>query len=267
MNDELKTKEYLKTLEQITLADSTRVRMREELLSHARFHIVPPTDISIKSPFNWLLLRTSQMAAVFLLVCGVGAAVYFGGGNENSSSIAIDENGNESDATETLATTTDESENPTFLVIAPQTSDTSPVPITEESADSPMSRQAMMKESADTAQDEAVMVTMLSQGEMNIEEYRADILLREQTYRSLVTKYKNEVGTKFFNEVLGKLDAVASVLDSAKQKEDTDARGQLDAAMTTIGEIESSLSLLGIVTVENGVIVDVDFNSNTETSE
>lgn len=259
MNDELKTKEYLKTLEQITLSDSARVRMREELVSHARFHTATAPDILIKSPFNWLLLRTSQTAFAFLLLCGIGVAVYGVGGREEVSPIAMNKGAQQATSTDSASATSSESEEGTLVVVAESVSDSTVFDRAEESQDSSLSRDAMMKESADMAQDEAMMITMRSEAEINIEDYQRDIILRERTYRALVTKYQGEIGTDTIAELTAKLDTIAKLLKDTESKEEDDARPLLDSAMSITGEIESTLSLLGTVTVENGVIIAIDF--------
>ena len=264
MNDELKTKEYLQSLENITLADSSRQRIRAELQTHVRFHSKHVSDIPIKSPFNWLLLRTSQVAFAIVLVCGVGAAFYLTGTDKQSGQLAMDETVTSSDTTQASSTVeAPKTENPDVLAVAPVSSGDSLFEVQPESAD-PATARLMAKESADTASDEAMMSTMVSQGEMNIDDYRADVILREQAYRSLIKKYEIEIGAKTTAELTQKLNTIATLLKNAEGKEEAESRALLDKAMIAAGEIESALSLLGTVTVENGVIVAIEFAAEAQ---
>lgn len=261
MNDELKTKEYLKSIGSIKLSDSSRLRMREELLAHARFYTVQEKATPVKSPFMWLLLKPVQAAFAFVLVLGTGAAMYLGGTNPQGEPLAT----NEAPFIEESVTPvpTEESENSEEtsgdkFAMAPRNT---PSPSTNESAGifNDNARSIAMKESADVVSDETMMTIMLSQGEMNIDDYRADIMLREKTYRALITRYEKEIGTDTTAEFITKLNTIATLLKDAEGKEDVEARPLLDKAMTYVGEIESTLSLLGTVTVEEGVIIKIDF--------
>ena len=262
MNDELKTKEYLKSLGSLTLADSSRLRIREELQSFAQFHTATNVVQPVKSPFSWLLLKPVQAAFAFVLVLGAGTALYLGeDGTYNTPSIAtIDSPATESEsATSSPNPETEPTEETPKLAVAPVKISNPPNTPTESTQQESLMRTAAKEESADMASDEMMMTTMLSQGDMNIDEYRADIVLREKTYRALIKKYETELGADTTAELTKKLDTVATLLKDAEGKEEVEARSQLDIALSTTGEIETTLSLLGTVTVENGVIIDIDF--------
>ncbi len=262
MNDELKTKEYLKSIESIKLADSSRLRMREELLAHARFHTVKEEEAPIKSPFSWLFLKPVQAAFAFMFVLGAGTVMYLGGTTPHEAPLATSEAPSIQDSDAPVPAP--ESENP-------ETIDTDKLAIVPPSVSNPSvmngdavfyddsARSIAMKESADVASDESMMTTMLSQGEMNIDDYKADIVLREKMYRALIAQYEKEIGVETSIELKTKLNTTATLLKDAEGKEDTEARPLLDKAMTYLGEIESTLSLLGTVTVEEGVIVGIGF--------
>lgn len=261
MNDELKTKEYLKSIESIKLADSSRLRMREELLAHARFYTVQEKATPVKSPFMWLLLKPVQAAFAFVLVLGTGAVMYLGGTNPQGEPLATNEASLIEESTAPVPAPKSENSEETSgdrLAMIPQNA---PSPSTIESAATfnDSARSVAMKESADVVSDETMMTTMLSQGEMNIEDYRADIVLREKTYRALITKYEKEIGVDTTAELITKLNTTATLLKDAEGKEATEARPLLDKAMTYVGEIESTLSLLGTVTVDDGLITKIDF--------
>ena len=262
MNDELKTKEYLKSLESITLADSSRLRMREELRSFAQFHTAAEVPSPVKSSFSWLLLKPVQAAFAFVLVLGVGTAVYLSeDGTYDTPSVAtIDSPLSESEsATSSSHEETQTKEESTKLAVAPAQMSNPPTTPTESAPQENFMQSAANQESADMASDEMVMTTMLSQGEMNIDNYRADIVIREKTYRTLISTYEKEISSETATELIDKLNRVATLLKNAEGKDDEEVRPLLDTAMIVTGEIEATLSLLGEVTIENGVITDITF--------
>jgi hypothetical protein len=261
MNDELKTKEYLRSLESLTLADSSRLRMREELRSFAQFHTTAKIAAPIKSPFSWLLLKPVQAAFAFVLVLGAGTALYLGeDGTYNTPTVATIESPiiDGQSTTSPSETETRQAEESPQLAVAPEAGANPPDSPAETVSQDITMRSAAKQESADMTSDGMMMTTMVSQGEMNIDEFKADIVLREKTYRALIKKYETELGVDTTAELTKKLNTVASLLKDAEGKEETEARSLLDIALSTTGEIESTLSLLGTVTVENGVIIDID---------
>lgn len=211
----------------------------------------------------WLVMKPVQAAFAFVLVLGAGTAMYLGGNGEYSAPLATTETPTTSEAVTVPTPESEKAEEASGdkLAIAPQNTTNPSVNDNDAAFSNDNARSMVMKESADMASDESMMTTMLSQGEMDINDYRSYIVLRQKTYRALITKYEKEIGKDATTELTAKLDTVATLLKDAESKEDLEARPLLDKAMTTIGEVESNLSLLGTVTIEEGVIVDIDFGS------
>lgn len=267
MTDELQTKEYLKKLEHLKLADSSRLRMREDLLAHARFHAVSesPTPKAVPSPFFNFFMRPASVA--FAMVLLVGTTTFYLNKDKTTELAVVDDT---NQPTEKGSTTTEDSD--TAPADSKKGSETqvptlaTNTPVPDSQTDSSVAMNSRAKSapspeaaSSDMASDEAVMTTMLSQDEINIEDYRTDIVLREKTYRALITKHEKEIGGDNTTELINRLNTIATILKDAERKEDTEARVLLDKAMTYVGEVESTLSLLGTVTVEEGVIIKIDF--------
>lgn len=261
MNDELKTKEYIKSMASLKLADSSRVRMREELLTYARFHTTKVGTQLVKSPFAWLFFKPVQAAFAFLFMLGAGTALYLEDNDKYNTPLATIDTPVTSEAVPAPIT---ESESPevvssTELAVAPQNSINSSASDDNLVSYNDNARAIATKESTEVASDETMAITMLSQGEMDINDYRTDIVKREKTYRTLITKYEKEIGPDTTKELTTKVDSTDALLDDAEGKEAAEARLLLDKAATIIGEVESTLSLLGTTTIEAGVIIDIDF--------
>ncbi len=261
MNDELKIKEYLKQIARIKLADSSRERIKGDLLEYARFHAVAKESASgpIRSPF--FMFPFKSVGAAFALVLIVGATSFLLDQTAPAGQLSMNDNNEQpsvDDVEKSKVSTTEDTPAPvTPTILAQNTGPQSNPEAADNSVPSSYAKVAPESATADPASDE--MSTMLSQGEMNIDDYRADIVLREKTYRTLITKYEKEIDADTSAELITKLNTTATLLKDAEGKEDTEARPLLDKAMTYLGEIESTLSLLGTVTVEEGVIVDVEF--------
>ncbi len=267
MTEELQTKEYLKKLEHLKLADSSRLRMREDLLAHARFHAVKEVTTPKVVPnlfFNFFMRPASLAFAMVLLV---GTTAFYLNKDKTTELAVVDDTNqaieNSRTTTEDFGTAPADSKEGSENQV-PTIATNTPVPDSQTDSFVAMNSRAKSAPStefasSDMASDEAIMTTMLSQGEINIEDYRTDIVLREKTYRALITKHEKEIGGDNTTELINRLNTTATLLKDAEGKEDTEARVLLDKAMTYVGEVESTLSLLGTVTVEEGVIIKIDF--------
>ncbi len=84
--------------------------------------------------------------------------------------------------------------------------------------------------------------------------------LRVNTYRSLMENYGSSLEAEVKAELTAKLDTAALLVVEAGGKAEADARASLDKAAVLLGEVEATLSTLGQVEVENGIITDIDFS-------
>lgn len=264
MNDELKTKEYFKSMEHIKLSDSSRERIKGDLLQYARFHGATEGGVSSsakRSPFMpWLF---SPVPAALALVLIVGTTSVLLKNTTPDNQLAINDT-QVSDST--IGAPKDEAGSPTETTIsAPQKTpaqNTNPQPSTL-TGDTPASsaRAKVVPESADADMaSDSIMSTMLSQGTWSIEDQTADITLRETTYRALIKKYDTELEDDAKNEFNTKLDQAAALTEKTEGTSEIDARASLDKASVLIGEIEATLSTLGQVEIKDGIIVDIDFS-------
>jgi len=264
MNDELKTKEYFKSMEQIKLSDSSRDRIKGELLTYARFH--PATEggakaVSQRSPFlQWLF---SPVPAALALVLIVGTTSVLLNNSTTDNQLAINDT-QVSDST--IGAPDNETDPPPETTIsAPQKTpaqNTKPQPSTV-TGDTPASsaRAKVAPENADADMvSDSIMSTMLSQGTWSIEDHIADITLRETTYRALIKKYDVELEDDTKNEFTTKLDQAAALTAKTEGTSEIDARASLEKASVLIGEIEATLSTLGLVEIKDGIIIDIDFS-------
>lgn len=264
MNDELKTKEYFKSMEHIKLSVSSRERIKGDLLQYARFHGATEGGVSSsakRSPFMpWLF---SPVPAALALVLIVGTTSVLLNNNTPDGKLAINDT-QVSDST--IGAPKDEAGSPTETIIsAPQKTpaqNTNPQTSTvtgDTPASSARAKGAHESTDADMASD-SIVSTMLSQGTWSIADHTADITLRETTYRAFIKKYDAELEDDVKNEFTTKLDQAAALVTKTEGTLDADARSSLDKASTLIGEIEATLSILGQVEIEDGVIVDIDFS-------
>ncbi len=264
MNDELQTKEYLKKLEHLRLADSSRVRMREELLAHARFHSVPEAaPQAVPSPFYSFFMRPVSVAFVMVLL--VGTTAFYLNKDTTTELAQIDdaEPATENADTETNQTNTTPPaagegtnvETPTLATNEPamDTSTDGIVAMNTRAKSAP----APEATSADMASDEMFMTTELSAGTWSIAEHVADVTKRIDGLRAIVKKYDAEIAAETKTEFTTKLDTADKLTIDTEGKTELDARANLDKASVLIGEVESALSLLGEVVVEDGYIVDI----------
>ncbi|MEY2665194.1 MAG: hypothetical protein RLZZ480_299 [Candidatus Parcubacteria bacterium] len=269
MNEELETKEYLAQLEQIRLADSTRLRIREELLEHARFYPMEEVSAPVVSPFSWLLQKQVQLVLTLVLIVGATASLYVYNQSTDSTYVAMN------DTTNTIIPRTineeeyvPEPQNYEESTVAPGVVTQSESADMDEASDSlAMNTRAKSAPELESAfADDASMSTTLAQGAMDIDDYRADVIKREKTYRALIAKYELNIADDVRAELLTKLNTTISLTTESTSREEAEARPLLDKAMTLIGEVESSLSLLGAVTVEDGIITDIDFGASGSTT-
>jgi cytoskeletal protein RodZ len=267
MNDELITKEYMKKIEQIKLADSSRLRMREELLAYARFHTTPPVvPKPVLSPFTRFLMKPAPIALVMVFV--VGTAAFLLEQHKGAELIAVNET--VAPVSETnISSDQSVTESPTSPIVTTNQSESSPrisrdnpaSPVTADESTPPdplaTSRTKMSQESADSAD---TAMTMLSESTWSIEDHTKDVTKRIDALRTLIKKYDTDIAVETKSEFKTKLDAAENLRVEADGKTEIDARANLDKASLLIGEVESSLSLLGEVVVEDGAITDITFN-------
>ena len=272
MNDELKTKEYFKSMEQIKLSDSSRERIKGDLLQYARFHAVTEVSKStpIRSPFLGWVFKPMPVALALVLLVGTTTSLLAKGAvpgdflyalktglNENFRGVfAIGTNETVSptsttavhlaEATASDATTTDAHDSDTQTDVGSDSS----LAINTRSKFAPES-------TTDASSD---LSTMLSQGTWSIEDYTSDVKLRSNILRDLVKKYDSELQATVKTDFKTKLDSADEFVVEAEGKSESDARANLDKAAVLIGEVEAKLSILGQVIVKDGMIVDVDFN-------
>lgn len=265
MNNELETKEYLKRFEQVKLSDSSRLRMREELLAHARFHAAPEglTPKSVPSPFFNFFMRPASVAFAMVLLVGT-TAFYFNKDNVVELAV-VDESRQPTESTEVsnspkdtelenfeeskINTPTPKTSEPTKL----SQSDTDVIALNTraKSAGTPEADSAAM------ASDEMFMTSELSAGTWSIAEHTADVTKRIEGLRAIIKKYDSKFEAANKTEFTTKLNTADTLKISAEGKSEQDARTNLDKASVLIGEIESALSLQGEVIVEDGYIVDI----------
>jgi hypothetical protein len=265
MNDELKTNEYFKSMKHIKLSDSSRDRIKEDLLTYARFHVVTEGGGAAspkRSPFlQWLF---SPVSAALVLVLIVGTTSVLLKNTTPAGPLAIDDT-QFSDST--ISASEDQASTPEEVIIStPPTTlaeNTNPQPSTvvrDTSARSANAKFAPESAASDVASDE--MSTLLSQGNWSAADHSADIALRETTYRALIKKYDAEIETDAKNEFITKLDQAAALSAKIEGTPEEYARASLDKASVLIGEVEAELSMLGQVEIRDGVIVDIDFSVN-----
>lgn len=256
MTDELQTKEYLKKLEYLKLADSSRLRMREDLLAHARFHAVSesPTPKAVPSPFFNFFMRPASVA--FAMVLLVGTTAFYLNKDKTTELAVVDDTNqaieNSRTTTEDFGTAPADSKEGSETQV-PTLATNTPVPDSQTDSFVAMNSRAKSAPSPEVALDEMFMTSELSAGTWSIADHQADVSKRIDGLRDLIKKYDTEIEADTKTEFTTKLDTA----DKLKTKSEPDARDNLDKASVLIGEVESALSLLGEVVVEDGFIVDV----------
>jgi hypothetical protein len=265
MNDELKTKEYLKEIESLTLADSSRVRMREDLLAHVRFHAVSEVTApkSVPSPFLSFFMRPAPVAFVMVLL--VGTTAFYLNKEKTAELALVDDTSQPAKDSSTSVDQTDVA--PAGVeeqgeILVPTLATNQPTPDTQPDSIVAMNTRAKSAPtpeaaSTDMASDEMFMTSELSAGTWSIADQQADIEKRLDGLRALIKKYDVEIEADLKIEFTTKLDTAATLKSESEGKSELDARANLDKASVLIGEVESTLSLLGEVVVEDGYIVDV----------
>jgi hypothetical protein len=258
MNEEFQTKEYLKKLEHLKLADSSRLRMREDLLAHARFHAASesPTRKAVPSPFLNLFMRPASVAFAMVLLVGT-TAFYFN--KDKATELAVVDNTNQ--ATENSSTTAEEAvaTGEGNDIQAPVLATNVPVPDSQTDGFVAMNTRAKSAPSPESASDEMFMTSDLSAGTWSLADHQADVSKRIDGLRALIKKYDTEIASDTKTEFTTKLNTADKLENESEVKEEIEARANLDKASVLIGEVESDLSLLGEVVVEDGYIVDVKF--------
>lgn len=261
MNDELETTEYLKKLEHLKLADSTRLRMREDLLAHVRFHAVEDTTIPITalSPFWSFFMRPAPIVLVIVLFVGTTAfllqkdkQVQVTVVDEVTESNEVPDSSPSPEKTTPSATEETDTKTPTLAT-------NTPVPNSQPDTDVlALGARAKSAPAEDSAAD-MMMTTELSAGTWSIADHAADVTKRIEGLRAIVKKYDADITAETKAEFTTKLDTADKLKIEAEGKEETDARANLDKASVLLGEVEATLSTLGEVVVEDGYITDVKF--------
>jgi hypothetical protein len=243
--------------------------MREDLLAHVRFHAVPDTVLPkvASSPFLTFFMRPAPVALAMVLLVGTTAFYVH---KEKTTELTMVDDASESfqdsktSAEHSNVTPVDEMEGSETQTLNPGIATNAPVPDTETDglmAMNTRAKSALVPESTsvDMASDEMFMASELSAGTWSIANHQTDIEKRLNGLRALIKKYDTEIEAKTKTEFTTKLETAESLKTEAEGKVELDARANLDKASVLIGEVESALSLLGEVMVEDGYIVDVKF--------
>lgn len=281
MNDELKTKEYLKPLAHIKLSDSSRERIKGDLLEYARFHAVvegqanPPAR---RSPLRQWMFSPVPAALALVLLVGTTTSLLAKEAVPGDFLYAVKTSMNEN-FLGVFALGTKNVEPP---------AEPSPVQLADatkqqsETSDNPSDKDSKIHKNTKTDKTLAInnrtsallenseaafaadvstdLATKLSKGTISVGAYTSDVKLRDKTLRELVKKYDTKLESKVKTEFKTKLDSAGVLVVEAEGKSEADARAKLDKAAGLIAEVEAKLSTLGQVTVKDGIIVDVDFS-------
>ncbi len=286
MNDELKTKEYFKSMEQIKLADSSRARIKSDLLAYARFHAAPEVvaaSAPIRSPFFGWVFKPVPAALVLVLLVGTTTSLLAKGSAPGDFLYALKTGVNESFRGVFAIGTKSNTEflgEPSQVQLADATTPQADIETSDAehgknneihknakvdgtlamNARSHISLESPATEDTAFVADVSDLTTMLSKGTVSIDAYTADMKLRDKTLRDLVKKYDTQLESKVKTDFTTKLDAAGVLVGAAGGKSEADARERLDSAALLIGEVEAKLSTLGQVIVKDGIIVDIDFS-------
>ncbi len=262
MNDELKTKEYFKSMEQIKLSDSSSERIKGDLLEYARFHAVAKesADGPIRSPF--FMFPFKSVGAAFALVLIVGATSFLLDQTAPAGQLSMNDTNEPAsvdDVEKSEVSATEDTPTPvTPTILAQNTGPQSNPEAADNSLPNAYAKVAPESATADPASDE--MSIMLSQGTWSIEDHATDIKLRETSLSALIKKYDTKLEAEVKTEFKAKLNQAIGLVFEAEGKSETDARTDLDKASVLIGEVEATLSTFGQVEIVNGIIVDIDFD-------
>lgn len=279
MNDELNTKEYLKSMEQIKLSDSSRERVKNDLLAHVRFHAVIEETGSVtpqRSPFmRWL---SSPVPAAFALVFLVGTTSLLAKEAAPGDFLYAVRTGVNENVRAVFARVTSDTKQPDVPSKVELANATTPENETVDSSSDKdrknqkdtkpdktlaiTARTNTLPENGDAALAAEVssdLSTTLSKGAISVEAYTSDVKLRDKTLRDLIKKYDPKLEVDVKNEFKTKLDQAAALTAKTEGTSEEDARANLDKASVLIGEVEATLSTFGQVEIKNGVIVDIDF--------
>ena len=286
MNNELETKEYLKTLELIKLSDSSRERIKGGLVSYARFHAATEVEVSTtarRGPF--MKFAFSPVPAAFALVLLVGTTSLLAKEAAPGDFLYAVKTGVSENFRGAFALVTKDTKNPDEASQVQLANETTVDNEVSTSSDTLAkndkankkennkgtlalnTRTTAMLESGNAQEDNILasdasldLSTMLSKGTISIEDYTSDVKLRDKTLRELIKKYDIEIQSNIKIDFKNKLDTVGILLVETEVATEAEARAHLDKAAGLIGEVEAKLSTLGEVTVKDGLIIDIDFS-------
>jgi len=264
MKKHLETEEYIKKLKQVKLSDSSRARIKNNLLEYTRFHGAKEVSASASIPSPYFMTLSKLVGATLALVLIVGSSSLLLNkisptGQLNINDAAIDEG--MLSAPENAEESSNDGGATTETLIDSASSQTNTPP--GESFDSfSRAKVAPESDSADMASDVMLMTTELSAGTWSIEDHHADVSMRIDSLRALIKKYDADIEAEIKTEFTTKLDTAATLKDESEGKPELDARANLDKASMLTGEVEATLSTLGLVEIDpnTGMIIDIDFS-------
>ncbi len=244
MNKHLETEEYINKLKQVKLSDSSRARIKNNLLEYTRFHGAKEVSASASIPSPYFMTLSKLVGATLALVLIVGSSSLLLNKISPTGQLPINDVNMDDDVmsasenTEEVSEDAGNFESATRAKVAPQS------------------------DSTDMASDVMLMTTEFSVGTWSIEDHRADVGLRIDSLRALIKKYDDEIEADIKKEFITKLDTAATLKDDSEGKPELDARANLDNASMLTGEVEATLSTLGLVEIDpnTGMIIDIDFS-------
>ncbi len=260
MKKHLETEEYIKKLKQVKLSDSSRARIKNNLLEYTRFHGAKEVSASASIPSPYFMTLSKLVGATLALVLIVGSSSLLLNkisptGQLPINDAAIDE------GILSAPENTEEASNDGGVTTESANLQTNTAP--GESFDSvSRAKVAPESDSADVAPDMMLMTTELSAGTWSIEDHYADVEMRIDSLRALIKKYDADIEADIKTEFTTKLDTAATLKDESEGKPELDARANLDNASMLTGEVEAVLSTLGLVEIDpnTGMIIDIDFS-------
>lgn len=219
--------ESLKELQSVRLSDTARTVIKNELTAYAETHRVVTTDTQPKASsasLNWLRLHPAIYAMPFAALLLLMLVQY------EPAYKSMETKYIEPAATPSPRSTT---ENHNFY-----------------------KANQMMDEQADSA---AVMAV----GQIDVAAQLQNIDTRITGLRTLIAKYRLNIGEATYTSSLKNLNNAAAHLSLASTEIDDAAAAELAIATELVAEVESNLSLLGTVTIdpETGAIIAIDFSN------
>ena len=280
MNDEFKIKEYLKPLAHIKLSDSSRERIKGDLLEYALFHTVAEGKANPearRSPFMQWMFSPVPAALALVLLVGTTTSLLAKEAVPGDFLYAVKTSMNENFlGVFALGTKNVEPPaEPSQVQLADATTQPGEASSDKDSkihkdtkTDKNLAinnRTSVLLENGDTALAADVssnLATSLSKGKISVVDYTTDVKLRDKTLRDLIKKYDSKLKSSVKADFKGKLDSAEALVVETEGKNEADARAHLDKAAGLIGEVEATLSTLGQVIIKDGVIIDIDFSVN-----